>query len=226
MNEKLIKKLKDRLSSNETAIGFIENEIPIYEETVREFDEITISREKEIISVSSNINSFQQQIVSIATSAFNVGCGTTVGATTVYPDTVKNYSENLSSESYDGPDPFGGQTSSLLSSSNVGFGTLIVPTQNDSSQVGLGTLYAGIGSCFRIPCTTNICIDFNAEIASLESQITTLRGELSSKLSIVNTIRDEKRNSQIELYGQTIAVKSLKQRTSEIQSAINAINNL
>lgn len=226
MSEKLIKTLKDRLSSNETAIGFIENEIPIYEETVRQFNEVTISKEKEIISVSSNINSFQQQIVSIATSAYNVGCGTTVGATIVYPDTVKNYSENISSPSYDGTDPFGGQTSSLLSSSNVGFGTLIVPTQNDSSQVGLGTLYAGIGSCFRIPCTTNSCIDFNSEIVSLENKIAALRGELSSKVSTVNTIKDEKRNSQIELYGQTIAVESLKQRVSEIQSAINAINDL
>ena len=140
MSDKLIKKLNDRVSSNKTAIGFIEAELPKYEETIGEFTEITIPIENKIISVASSINSLQQQIVSIATSAYNVGCGTTVGATIVYPDTVKNHSENVNSPSYDGLDPFGGQTTPLLSSSNVGFGTFLVFTQNDSSQAGLGIL--------------------------------------------------------------------------------------
>ena len=96
MSEKLVKKLNDKISSNKTAVGFIEAELPKYEETIGEFIEITIPIENKIISVASSINSLQQQIVSIATSAYNVGCGTTARSiATVYPDTVKNHSENV-----------------------------------------------------------------------------------------------------------------------------------
>jgi len=226
MSDKLIKKLNDRVSSNKTAIGFIEAEIPKYEETIGEFTEITIPIENKIISVASSINSLQQQIVSVATNAYNVGCGTTAGATTVYPDTVKTHSENLSSGSYDGLDPFGGQTSSVLSSSNVGVGTFLVFTQNDSSQTGLGTLYGTIESCFRIPCTGSDCVDYNTQIVSLQSQITTLRGQLPSNITNVNSIRTEKKNSEIERYGQKRGVAALKERNSEMESAINTINNI
>ena len=226
MSDKLIKKLDDRVSSNKTAIGFIEAELPKYEETIGEFTEITIPIENKIISVTSEINSLQEQIVSVATSAFNVGCGTTTGATTVYPDTVKNYSENLSSGSYDGLDPFGGQTSSLLSSSNVGVGTFLVFTENDSSQAGLGTLYGTIQSCFRLPCTGSVCIDYNDEIVSLQNQITTLRGQLPSEIAKVNIVRNEKKNFEVERYGQKRGVAALKERNSEMESAINTIRNI
>jgi hypothetical protein len=226
MSEKLVKKLNDKISSNKTAVGFIEAELPKYEETIGEFIEITIPIENKIISVTSSINSLQEQIVSVATSAFNVGCGTTVGATTVYPDTVKTHSENVNSSSYDGLDPFGGQTSSVLSSSNVGVGTFLVFTQNDSSQTGLGTLYGDIESCDRFPCAGNVCIDYNDEIVSLQNQITTLRGQLPSEIIKVNSIRTEKKNSEIERYGQKRGVASLKQRNSEIESVVNTINSI
>lgn len=226
MSRKLVKKLKDKISSNKSAVGYIEEKIPEYEETIGEFTEIIIPIENKIISVASSINSLQQQIVSIATSAFNVGCGTTVGVSTVYPDTVKNHSENVNSSSYDGFDPFGGKTSSLLSSSNVGVGTFLVFTQNDSSQAGLGTLYGTMESCFRTPCTGSVCVDYNSQITSLQSQIVTLRNQLPSEITKVNSIRTEKKNSEIERYGQKRGVASLKQRNSEIESAVNTINSI
>lgn len=226
MSEKLVKKLNDRISSNKTAVGFIESEIPKYEETIGEFIEITIPIENKIISVTSEINSLQEQIVSIATSAFNVGCGTTTGASIVYPDTVKNHSENVNSSSYDGFDPFGGQTTPLLSSSNVGVGTFLVFTQNDSSQTGLGTLYGSVGNCFRIPCTGSVCIDYESQITSLQWQIVTLRGQLPSEITKVNSIRTEKKNFEVERYGQKRGVASLKQRNSEMEAAVNTINSI
>ena len=226
MSEKVVKKLNDRISSNKTAVGFIEAEIPKYEETIGEFTEITIPIENKIISVTSSINSLQQQIVSVATSAYNVGCGTTAGASIVYPDTVKTHNENVTSSSYDGFDPFGGKTSSVLSSSNVGIGTFLSFTQNDSSQAGLGTLYGTIQSCFRLPCTGSVCIDYNSQITSLQSQITTLRGQLPSEITKVNSVRTEKKNSEIERYGQKRGVAALKQRNTEMESTINTINSI
>jgi hypothetical protein len=226
MSDKLIKKLNDRISSNKTAIGFIEAEIPKYEETINDYSEITNPTENKIISVASSINSLQQQIVSIATSAFNVGCGTTVGASIVYPDTVKTHNENVTSSSYDGLDPFGGKTSSVLSSSNVGIGTFLSFTQNDSSQAGLGTLYGTMEACFRIPCFISTCITFSSQITSLQSQIVTLRNQLPSEITKVNDVRTEKRNSEIERYGQKRGVASLKERNAEMESAINTIINI
>lgn len=224
MSENLVEKLNNRISSNKTAIGFIEAEIPGYEETISEFIETTIPIENKIISVTSSINSLKQQIISVATSAFNVGCGTTVGIATVYPDIVKTHSENITSSSYDGIDPFGGETSSVLSSSNVGIGKLLVLTKNDSSQTGLGTLYGVIGSCFSLSCNATICLDFNSQILNLQSQIVTLRGQLPSEMSKVNNIRIEKKNAEIERYGQKRGVAALKQRNSEMEFAISAIN--
>ena len=223
MSDKLIKKLNDRISSNNTAVGFIEAEIPKYEEIIGEFIEIAIPIENKIISVTSSINSLKQQIVSVATSAFNVGCGTTVGIATIYPDTVKTHSENVNSSSYDGLDPFGGKTSSVLSSSNVGFGKLLVLTNNDSSQAGLGTIYGLIGSCFSLSCNATVCLDYNSQILNLQSQIVTLRDQLPSEISKVNNVRNEKKNSEIERYGQKRGVASLKQRNSEMKFAISAI---
>jgi len=226
MSDKLIKKLNDRISSNKTAIGFIEAEIPKYEETINDFSGITNPTENKIISVASSINSLQQQIVSVATSAFNVGCGTTTGATIVYPDTVKTHNENVTSPSYDGLDPFGGKTSSVLSSSNVGIGTFLSFTQNDSSQAGLGTLYGTMEACFRTPCFISTCISFSSQIISLQTQISTLRSQLPSEITKVNSIRTEKKNSEIERYGQKRGVAALKQRNSEMESAINTITNI
>ena len=62
--------------------------------------------------------------------------------------------------------------------------------------------YGDIESCDRFPCAGNVCIDYNDEIVSLQNQITTLRGQLPSEIIKVNSIRTEKKNSEIERYGQ------------------------
>ena len=58
------------------------------------------------------------------------------------------------------------------------------------------------------------------KIVSLQNQITTLRGQLPSEIIKVNSIRTEKKNSEIERYGQKRGVASLKQRNSEIESVV------
>ena len=58
----------------------------------------------------------------------------------------------------------------------------------------------------------------------MQSQIVTLRGQLPSEMSKVNNIRIEKKNAEIERYGQKRGVAALKQRNSEMEFAISAIN--
>ena len=226
MSEKLIKKLNDRISSNETAIGGIEEEIPKQDETINEFTQIVTPIDNEVVSITSQINGLKNQIVVLSQQAYSVGCGTTSGATTIYPDTVQTYSENMTSSSYDGADPFGGQSNTLLTSSNVGVGTFLVYNQDDSSQSGIGTLYASISSCNNslLGCNSTICTGYASSIAALESQIPPLRAQLPNKISDSNAIKTERRFSQTERYGQKNGLATLNQRNSDMNSVIGVIN--
>ena len=232
MSEKLTKKLNDRISSNETAIGHIEEEIPKQDEIINEFTEIVIPIDNEVVSITSQINDLKNQIVVLSQQAYSVGCGTTSGATIIYPDTVQTYSENMTSSSYDGADPFGGQSNTSLTSSNVGVGTFLVYVQDDSSQSGIGTLYAGISSCYNslLGCDyvfgqdSTVCTGYASSIAALESQISPLRAQLPNKISDSNAIKTERRYSQTERYGQKRGIASLNERNGEMKSAIEVIN--
>ena len=232
MSEKLTKKLNDRISSNETAIGHIEEEIPKQDETINEFTEIVIPIDNEVVSITSQINDLKNQIVVLSQQAYSVGCGTTSGATTIYPDTVQTYSENMTSPSYDGTNPYGGQSNTSLTSSNVGVGTFLVYVQDDSSQSGIGTLYAGISSCYNslLGCDfvfgqdSTVCTGYASSIAALESQISPLRAQLPNRISDSNAIKTERRYSQTERYGQKRGIASLNERNGEMKSAIEVIN--
>ena len=232
MSEKLTKKLNDRISSNETAIGFIAEEIPKQDETINDFTEVVVPIDNEVVSITSQINDLKNQIVVLSQQARSVGCGTTSGATIIYPDTVRTYSENMTSPSYDGTNPYGGQSNTLLTSSNVGVGTFLVYVQDDSSQSGIGTLYAGISSCYNsfLGCDfvfgqdSTVCTGYASSIAALESQIPPLRAQLPNKISDSNAIKTERRYSQTERYGQKRGMATLNERNGEMKSAIEVIN--
>ena len=132
----------------------------------------------------------------------------------------------MTSSSYDGADPFGGQSNTLLTSSNVGVGTFLVYNQDDSSQSGIGTLYASISSCNNslLGCNSTICTGYASSIAALESQISPLRAQLPNKISDSNAIKTERRFSQTERYGQKNGLATLNQRNSDMNSVIGVIN--
>ena len=226
MSEKLTKKLNDRISSNETSIGFIAEEIPKQDETINDFTEVVIPIDNEVVSITSQINDLKNQIAVLSQQARSVGCGTTSGATIIYPDTVRTYSENMTSPSYDGTNPYGGQSNTLLTSSNVGVGTFLVYIQDDSSQSGIGTLYAGISNCNNslLGCNSTVCTGYASSITALESQITPLRAQLPNKISDSNAIKAERRHLQTERYGQKNGMATLNERNGEMKSVIEVIN--
>lgn len=224
------KELNTKISTNNTAIGFIEQEIPKSQALIDSYSPYLQKLDDQIISITASINDLKNQIVVLSEDARSVGCGTTVGMSTVYPDIVRYHTENATSESYDGKDPFGGQSSSPLNLSSVGVGTILILTQNDSSGAGIGTLYGGIGSCFSPgigSCLTDAdCTGYATSIASLNTQITTLRNQLPTIISNSNSLREERRYSQIERYGQKRGVAELKSRNSSMQSTISVLENI
>ena len=57
-----------------------------------------------IVALASSINSIKSEIVVLHTNAYNVGCGTTVGISTMRQDTLLNLSYKISDENYVDPD--------------------------------------------------------------------------------------------------------------------------
>jgi len=221
---KLTDNLNQKITSNEYSITIIEGNKPETQEAIELFSFPTIKIDSQIVAITTQINSLQSQIVSLSENAFAVGCGTTVGVTTVYPDVVRTYSENISSSTYDGESPFS-SSSSALSSANVGVGTYLVYTQNDNTQSGIGSLYADLQTCYRTPCTSGVCVSHASSISTLQSEVSILQTQLSNLVSDSNKIKTERREYEIERYAQNYSIKILENTNTRISLAITAIQN-
>jgi hypothetical protein len=142
--------LNEKLVSNNDAISFLNESKSESQENIDLFSSPSINVDRKIVSIAASIIALQTEIVSLSQNAYAVGCGTTVGVATVFPDVVRVYSENMSSPTYNGEDPFD-SSNTLLISANVGIGTWLVYTQNDSTQTGIGSLYGDLSTCYGIP---------------------------------------------------------------------------
>jgi hypothetical protein len=175
---------------------------------------------------AASIVTLQNEVVTLSTSAFAVGCGTTGGVTNIFPDTVKNHRYNLCTSSYDGNSPYD-VTISTLSLSNAGIGTLLVYTQNDTSQSGIGSLFGTINTCFRPAsgCNSGVCAGFAASITAKQTEITTLRTQLTDLVSSSNKIKGERVDYEIQRYGENYSIRILGEENTRISLAITSIQS-
>ena len=215
--------LNSKIESNKTAIGFIEPEIKKAQDEVDAFSPYATKSDEETVVILNQINNLKNQIVTLSTNAYAVGCGTTTLASTVFEDSVNVTVENMQSESYDGDAPFE-NTTTQLTASNVGVGSIMVHIQ-DNTSLGIGTLYGSIDTCFRFPCVSGDCVSYASSITVLQNQIATLQSQLPTPIANSNAIKKERRNSQISRYGQKKGVKSLQDRNAEMKSAIQTIDS-
>jgi hypothetical protein len=223
MSEQLINILTERKTGNIESIEVLEERRPGIQTNINLFSPICNAVDSQIVSIASSILTIQNEIVGLSTNAYAVGCGTTgVGAIVIYPDTVKNYSYNISTQSYDGDSPYDVNVS-LLNSGNVGFGTFLVYTQNDSSQSGIGTLYDDIGVCYRIPCTSGNCVSFASSITEKQNQLTVLRNQLTELVTSSNSVKTERVNYEIERYAGNYTIRILTEENVRISTAITTI---
>lgn len=229
-NEELINVLKEKREGHNETISYMNKTKPDNQKIIDYFTSPTRQIDNQIIPIVSNINTLKTEIVSLAAGAYAVGCGTTGGATTVYPDVVRNYVANLSSATYDGNSPYG-STASSLSSSNVGIGTLLVYTQNDSSQSGIGSLYASVNTCFRpksliplVACVSGECVSFAASITTRQNQITQLVSQVVSLVSNTNGLRRERLEYELQRYSFNQSILYFNNRNTQIEGTINFLN--
>jgi len=223
----LISRLNARKLSNTTSISYIEPEIAKAQEEINSFDPFVSKVDGQSVVTLNKINVLKDQIVVLSQEARASGCGTTVGASIVYPDSIDLTVENMETESYVGNNPFGFSVVQL-SSSNIGIGSFVRNVPNDSRKSGLGTLYSGIGSCwasfFYGGCGD--CIGYANSITKLQNEMLILKNELSNLVSNSNSLKKERRNSTLKRYGQKRTVKSLQDTNSDLDAAISTAKSL
>jgi hypothetical protein len=224
MSEALINLLSGNIGGNIESIDVLVERRPGIQTNVNLFSSLCNSLDTQIVAIAASIVNIQTEIVNLSTSAYAVGCGTTAGASTIYPDTVRSYSYNLCNESYDGDAPYD-VTVSFLNSGNVGFGTFLVYTQNDITQTGIGSLYGSIGNCFRTPCTSGNCVAFASSITEKQNQLTTLRGQLVGIVTSSKQLKREREEYEIERYGTNYTIRILREENIRISAAITTVQN-
>ena len=224
MSEALVNLLSDNVSSNNESIDALLERRPGIQTNINLFSPLCNSFDTQIVAIAASIVTLQTEIVNLSVSAYAVGCGTTAGATTIYPDTVRTYSYNLCTENYDGEDPYDVNVA-FLNSGNVGFGTFLVYTQSDTSQSGIGSLYGDVGSCYRIPCTSGNCVSFASSITAKQQQLSILRSELVGIVTSSKQLKREREDYEIERYGVNYTLRNLREENVRISAAITTVQN-
>lgn len=220
----LTKLLSGKSTGNTQSISALTDRQPQVQSNINLFTPICNRIDSEIVAIAASIVTLQTEIVSLSTNAFAVGCGTTAGATTIYPDTVKSYSYNLCTSTYDGDAPYD-VTISTLSSGNIGVGTFLLYTQNDSSQTGIGTSYGSVETCYRAldGCTSGVCASYASSISTKQSQLITLKNQLSTLVSSSNKVKRERVDYEIERFANNYTIRILNEENTRISLAITTI---
>lgn len=212
--------LSNKVADNTESIEELREKLPDVQRNIDFFTPVCQSVDSQILSITNSIITLENEIVTLHTNAYAVGCGTTAGMSTMYPDSVTVQSFNISSATYSGEDPYD-VSSQSISSSNVGLGTFTIHVPNDSSKTGIGSLFGSIGNCFRAPCGD--CASFSASITAKQNQIVTLRNQLTPLISNVNTIKRERVDYEIERYGYNYVIEDMRRENNRIGTAVTSI---
>jgi hypothetical protein len=224
MSEQLTNLLSGKIEGNTDSIDALAERRPGIQTNIDLFSPVCNTIDSQIVSIAASIVAIQTEIISLSTNAYAVGCGTTGGSSEIYPDTVRNYSYNICTQSYDGDSPYDVNVA-FLNSGNIGFGTFLDYTQNDSSQSGIGTLYGDLGVCYRTPCVSGVCVSFASSITAKQSQLTILQNQLTSLVTSSNNVKTERVDYEIERYAGNYTIRILTEENTRISTAITTIEN-
>lgn len=224
--DNLIKLFTENIGLNTESIQSSEVAIQENQSIIDNFDPSCKGLDGQVVSIVGQINALKAEIVTLYDNAYNVGCGTTVGATKVYPDTAVDSSYNLSNPSYNSGEPYE-ITNQTLSNSNVGFGTFIIYTTNNNQVTGLGSAYANLNNCYRKlgTCNTGDCANYSNQILEKQNQITSLQSQVSAIVSSSNSLRTQRLDYQIRRWSDKYTIVILTQENQSLQQSISILNN-
>jgi len=212
------------IDSNLSSIVDSESKIKEIQPVIDEFDPACKGLDKQIVTITASINTLKSEIVTLYSNAYAVGCGTTGGASTVFPDTVVDSSFNLSSSTYDSDDPYA-ITNTTLTNSNVGFGTFVIYTSSNNQVAGLGSAFANIGSCYGVGCISGNCTNFANQITAKQNQIISLQSQLNDLTSASNSIKTERVDYQVIRWADKYSIRTLNEENQRIKITLNVLDD-
>jgi len=229
--EKLIELFEDTIKGNESSIQDLIDDLIEIDPIIEYWTPSCEGFDREIVRLVSNINALKSDIVVLHTNAYNVGCGTTVGITTMFKDVAYNLSFNLNQEDYIVPDHYdynsdGEETAfnviiNVLSNENVGYGTLSKYVPNDPTA-GIGSIFynVGIGSD-----SGELCAEFVDQIVEKQSQIESLRLKVIPLIEPVNFLKEERLPYHVRRYRNKVEIIALNSQNVRLDMGINALKN-
>lgn len=202
----------------EINVGVGSTPVKIYgvEEVISYYNVPIENLDNRIIEINDNIKDLQEDVLFWGQEAMSVGCGTTsLPAITVYQDILK-----YETYSFTSPNPYSHSDGNLISS-NSGIGTF-----DYISQVSIGTYRGGIGSCYSLfVCTNEICSGYATTINSINSQIETKQNERDGLITIVNELKKNRSEFQIQKYAYEETKNKLDSQIQASQNVINFLQN-
>ena len=161
----------------------------------------------EVLRINGLINTQQTIIFNLYTGATEVGCTThTIAMVDTLEDNVRGYNWSFS-----GDNPFV-ESNTLITSSNIGFGTYTGIT-----QVSLGTFH-GLDTSADAACP-----GYATSITAAENTITTLRTQRDGVLESVQDLKEARAEYQLQKYGYDNAIERLDTEISEAETIITAL---
>ena len=212
------------IDSNLSSIIDSESKIKEIQPVIDNFDPACKGLDNQIVTITTSINTLKSEIVTLYSNAYAVGCGTTVGVTTVFPDTVVDSSFNLSSSTYDSDDPYT-ITNTTLTNSNVGFGTFVIYTPNNNQVTGLGSAYADIDSCYDVGCISGNCTNFANQITTKQNEIISLQSQLNDLTFASNSIKTERVDYQVIRWADKYSIRTLKEENQRIKTVLDVLDD-
>lgn len=197
-------------------VGVGSTPVKIYgvNETIQNYNFPIQNLDSKIVEINDEIKSLQQQVLSLGQSASSVGCGSTGSINTVYRDDLKYKNYSFSS-----PNPYA-ESQGDLTSSNLGIGT-----NNFVVQVSIGTYHGNIGTCYGFFCNNEICAGFANSITTLNSQISQKQTERNNLINIVNTLKGNRIEFQMQKYAYDESKNKLNLQISSSEAIINFLQN-
>ena len=161
----------------------------------------------EVLRINGLINAQQTIIFNLYTGATEVGCTThTIAMVDTLEDNVRGYNYSFSGEN-----PFV-ESNTLITSSNIGFGTYTGIT-----QVSLGTFH-GLDTGADAACP-----GYATSITAAENTITSLRSQRDDVISSVQELKEARAEYQLQRYGYDNAIERLDTEISEAETIITAL---
>lgn len=105
---------------------------------------------------------------------------------------------------------------------NLSVGILTVRKRLD---VGIGSAYASVDSCFRGGCVSANCTNFASQIAIKESQVTILQSELDDLVPSVNSLKTERVDYQVIRWADKYSIRTLKEENERIKISLGILDD-